>query len=249
MNLSKAQIEELVYTNKYQTDPSKKLLSRCMEGGYVNNENLYPLAIAGADLGDLAVLYATANAYGFEIQEDKAFKTFVEIIGGFQNFSFHSPTECGHMKEVTKDPQLYSLDQDQIQLINSQIATAEKNGAVKTVLKEKSPEGAVIQISGEWNMYPQYHMTTAKGTVPVQVFIFHKTLVDYRHKILSKKLIENKAVTLFDDLDEEYLYQVLSSITEDHFFETIKRIAAGLPMYEVKFESNGGCEIKDLGTV
>ena len=249
MNLSKDQIQELVYANKYSIDPSKSLLSRCMEGGYVNTDSIHPLAIAGADPGDLAVLYATANAYGFEIHEEKAYKTFLEIIGGPKNFSFHPPAECGHMKELTKDPESYSLDADQVQLINTQIADAEKHGAVKTVLKGKSPEGAVLQISGEWGVYPQFHMATSKGTVPVQIFMFHKTLADQRHKILSKKLIESKAVTLFDELDNEYLYQVLSSTTEDHFFETIKRIAAGLPMYEAKFESNGNYEIKDLGTV
>lgn len=253
-NLSKQNIEDLVYANKYLINPAHNFLSRCIEGGYSNDENIHPLAIAGADVGNLAILYATANMYGFEINENAAYKTFLEVVGGPQNFSFHSHYKataklpavgCAHMDQLRLDPEAYSIDTDQLDLINSQASAAEKKGAIETILKGNKREGAVIQIQGEWGIYPQYHLTTSEGTVPVQVFIIHKTLADKRHRVLAKKLIENKAVTLFDDLDEEYLYEVISSTMEDHIFETIKRIASGLPIFDVIFQNNGAYTIEE----
>ena len=247
MNLTKDQIQDLIFTNKYKVEPSQKFLSRCIEGCYEAGKNLHPLSMAGADAGELAVLYATANAYGFEMNEEKAYETLLEIIGGAQNFSIHE--ECTHMKQIRLESSAYSLDPDQIDLISTQISQAEKKGANKTKMKEGGRAEAVIQITGDWSIYPQYHIQTSHGSVPVLVHVFHKSLTDARHKILAKKLIENKAVTLYDDLDDEYLYQVISTETEDHLFETLKRIASGLPLYEVEFESNGNFEIKELGNV
>lgn len=254
LKLSKEYIEDFVYTNKYLINPSQKFLSRCIEGGYLNDKHIHPLSIAGADTGDLAILYATANMYGFEINENKAYKTFLEIIGGPANFSFHSHHKatanhsavgCAHMSQIKLHPEVYSLDTAQIELIAKQSHDAEKKGAQETILKGNSQEGAVIQIQGEWGIYPQYHVKTSESTMPIQVFIFHKTQTDERHRALAKKLVENKAVKLFANLDEEYLYEVLSSTTEDHFFETIKRVAVGLPIFDVIFKNNGSVAIEE----
>jgi hypothetical protein len=247
MNLTKDQIQNLIFTNKYKVEPSQKFLSRCIEGCYEAGKNLHPLSMAGADAGELAILYATANSYGFEINEEKVYATFLEVIGGAQNFSTHEG--CTHMKQIRSECGAYSLDPDQLDLISSQISQAEKNGANKTKLKEGGRAEAVIQITGDWSIYPQYHIQTSQGSVPVLVHVFHKSLTDARHKILATKLIENKAVTLYDDLDDEYLYQVISTQTEDHLFETIKRIASSLPIFDVIFQPNGNYTLEERGLI
>ncbi len=256
--LSIDQIEDLVSANKYPIHPTVQFYSRCIEGGYENAGTTYPLAIAGADAGELAVLYASANLYGFTIDPEKAYSVFLEVIGGPEHFSLHSsgkPGEsfsgegCVHMRQIFKDYESYSLEKNQIEIISAQIKRTIKNGAEEIILKSVNQEGAVLQVQGEWGLYPQFRLSTLEGTQPVQVYIFHKTLADRRHRELAKQLIGKKAVELFNGLDEEYLYQVISSTTEDHFFETMKRIGSGLPMYEVNFEVNGSFAIKELGNV
>lgn len=255
--LAKKQIYDLVFENKYKITAENRFFSRCIDGRYPN-EDSHSLAIAGADAGQLAILYATANIYAFEIDKQKTLQTLLEVIGGPQNFNFHSNTKekktvpgegCAHMSEMNADPAAYSLDKEQIILITDQLAELLKAGAQEQVLEGNNNEGAILQITGDWAVYPQYHLSTARGTVPVQVFIYHKTLVNERNRAIAKKLIENKAVTLFDDLDEEYLYEVISSVTEDHFFETAKRIAKQLPLYDLIFQEDGTFTVEDRGVI
>jgi hypothetical protein len=50
-------------------------------------------------------------------------------------------------------------------------------------------------------------------------------------------------------LGEDYLYQVLSDEAEVHLLETVKRLAKGLPIFQVDFDSEGQYKIKDMGFV
>ena len=256
--LSKKQINDLVYDNKYKIDQSKKFLSHCIDGCYANEETLNPLSIAGADAGQLAILYATANVYAFEIDEKKALDTFLEIIGGPKNFFLHSTVEansslpaagCAHMIHVRSDSKAYSLEKEQLDILDTQLSSLQKKGAQQSVIQADSQEAAVLQVQGEWGVYPQVHISTAQGTMPIQIYVFQKTLTDQRHRELAKKLIENKAVKLFDNLDAEYLYEVMSSVAEDHILETTTRLAKNLPIYEVIFKNDGSFVVEDRGFV
>jgi hypothetical protein len=73
--------------------------------------------------------------------------------------------------------------------------------------------------------------------------------VNERHRLIAKKLIEERAVKFFPDCDEEYLFEALSETTENHLFETLKRLASGLPIFEVGFENDGSFKIKEMGKV
>lgn len=256
--LTKEQISQLIWENRYKIEEKSRFLSRCIDGRYQNNENLNPLAFPGADAGELALIFATANDFGFEIDEKKILATLLEVVGGVKNFNLHTDhhgdpkivaSGCGHVKQMRLDSEAYSLEKDQIKLLENSLLTLKKNGANEAVLQGKHEEGAVIIVRGNYSLYPRFRLNTEGGAVAVEFFVFHESLVNERHKILAKKLLENKAVKLIDGCDEEYLYEALSDMTDHHLFETAKRLAKDLPIYGVTFSDDGMFMVEDMGKV
>jgi hypothetical protein len=136
--LSKTNIQYLVMNNKYSINENNKNISRCIDGRYENNEQLPALSIPGADAGQLAVIYSAATKYGFEVFPDKVYKSLLEVIGGVENFNFHSDSRsksgelaagCGHMTQIRETPKDYGIEKDFIKNINSHITDAHKEGA------------------------------------------------------------------------------------------------------------------------
>lgn len=257
MTLSSDQIHAIVSENKYLLPEGSRFLSRCIDGRYENSENLPALAIPGADIGDLAVLYAAAAQYGFEIDHDKALQTLQGLTGN-DHLSWHTDEReekgvlesgCGHLKQLHLDPTSYGLQKEDVVQLDAQMKKTHKDGGDEVTLKGDHHEGAVLLIVGNYGVLPQNALVTESGTLQTQLFIFHKTFVDQRHKAWSKLLIEKKAVTLLDGLDEEYLYEALSSTTDDHLFETARRLAKDLPIFQVTFANDGSFEIEQQGFV
>ena len=256
--LNKDQIQDLVWKNRYKIENRQKFLSRCVDGRYRNKGNLPPLAIPGADAGELALIFAAANTYGFEIDEEKVFASLLEVVGGVKNFNFHSDhhgdpkipaSGCGHIKQQNLDPKVYGLNKNQTQFVNETLMKAKKSGAKEIILEGDHQERAVLQIQGPYSLYSRFSEQIDQGKTQRQVFIFHSTLVNERHELIAKKLIEEKAVKLFPGCDEEYLYEALSEVTESHLFETLKRLASGLPIFQVGFDSDGSFTIKEMGKI
>ncbi len=113
------------------------------------------------------------------------------------------------------------------------------------ILEDDHLEGAVLIVSGPYGILPQYKLATSKRDVLTQAFVFHKSLVDERHRALAKALIESKAVILFEGCDEEYLYEVLSSTTEDYLMDMVKGTAKGLSIFEVVFDETGDFTLEE----
>ncbi len=256
--LDKQQISDLVVANHYPVDPQRKFLSRCIDGRYDNNPNLPPLAIPGGDAGELAVVFATGNTYGFEVDGKKTFQTLVEVVGGVKNTQFHTDSHseagipaggCGHLKQMILDPKAYAMEAEQIDLIKTLLSQAKNKGACETILHGEHLEGAVLQVRGKESILPRFTVEAGRGEREVEVFVYQASLVDARHRLLAQKLIANKAVKLYNDLDADYLYQAISEVTEDHLMETAKRLAKGLPIYAVSFKDKDGFEIKEMGRV
>lgn len=265
--LTKEQIFELVSRNRYRVDENTKWLSRCIDGRYENKVEsqklkvksyLRALAFPGADVGELALLLATGNTYGFEIDLGKALKALITVIGGKKNFGMHSDDHsdqkkagsgCGHWKQINLNPFAYKIEKEQITAIQRQLDQLKKSGFNEDILEGKHLEGAVLLISGNWGVLPKYRLQFEGGANEVQVFIFHQTLVDERHRLWAKQMIVEKAVKLYNDCDENYLYQILSETAENHLMETVNRLAKGLPIYEIKFDEDGSFDIKEIGKV
>lgn len=252
--LSKADAEEYVYAYKYEAIDENKYLTRCIDGRYKNTSTTPTCALPGADAGDLAILYATARSCGFEVDYKKALSILLNLIGGVQNFSLHtdaysSASECDHLHQVRLHYKDYYLEEEDIEILDTQIAEIKKMGVVATLLEGRHQPTAVLQITGDWGVPPHGMLTTDRGDVNTQVMVFHSSRVNDRHKKWAEALVAEKAVKLGAGLDEEYLYQVMSTTTEDHLLETLRRMAKGLPIYQVRFEKGGAFEVESLGTV
>ena len=256
--LTREQIQVLVGKNRYAVNPDKKLLSRCIDGRYLNDKNLPALAFPGGDLGELALLAATGNAYGFEVDMKKALKTIVEVIGGVENFGIHTDhhgdpkkkaSGCGHWKQMKLDPATYGLEQKNIDEIQKLIDGPRIKKANVITLDGDHLEGAVLMIKGGWGIWPRHKFNLNNGIYEAQVFVYHQSLVDERHRALCSAWLRQKAVKPYEGCDEDYLYQVLSEMAENHLMETAKRLAKGLPIYQVSFQNDGLFSLDEIGVV
>jgi len=255
--LSKPQLASVLFENAYEV--SNPLLSRCIDGRYNNSDSLPGLAIQGADAGELALIFATANSCGFTLDMKQSLKALVETVGGVQNIQFHTDSHadqnivlggCGHIIQASLDLKSYNLTQEQVDFIKTQFGEMKKKGAVETVLHGSHEESAVVFIKGNFGVQPRFKLGGEDGGRAGMIFTFHNTFVDARHHILAKKLIELGSFELEGGLEEEYIYSMLFDTCENHLMETAKRLATGLPIYEVQFfESKNKFEIKDLGSV
>jgi hypothetical protein len=194
------------------------------------NKLLTPIGLPGGDIGQLAVIIMAANNYGFEINLEKSFQSLIEVIGGKENLELNT--------NFYNDPTC-SLSKEQMDFIYK------KAGVDKIKLHESNFEGAVLLIYGN-NKSVTGQFIFKK--MPVQVFVFHQTLSDLKNRLLAKKLLENKAIILLPELDEDYLYMALNETIEVYLMETVIKIAKGLPIYKVNFE-DGQTEIKEMGVV
>lgn len=255
--LSKEEAYEIVQANKYEVGDNR-LVSRCIDGRYADSHKLAPLGLAGADVGELALIQAAGNTYGFEVNAKKAYEVLTHVVGGVKNIQMHTDTHadkrvpaggCGHFTQMKLDPGAYHLTPEDVLKISEIAQDAKKKGAVENVLQGDHLEGAVVQVKGPFSVKTRYFLETGAGTREVEVFVFHESLVNNRHRILAEKLIEKKAVTLMTGQDAEYLYEVLSETTEDHLMETARRLAKGLPIYLINFQKDGSFDLKELGTI
>jgi hypothetical protein len=253
IKLNSSQIQLLVKENRYQVDEKNKFLSRCIDGRYKNNSKLPALALPGGDLGQLALLIACVNDFSLEIDYEKVFQSLIKVIGGLKNFSYHTDSHhgglalgCGHFTQILKDFVAYNLQKKDIEFLEEKLKFLKKEGVLPTVLEGNHDEGAILIVKGNFGIFPRFIIETDEGKKEVSTFVYQKTLVDERHRVLVKKLIEDKAVKLFDNLDEEYLYEILSEEGEIHLLETVNRLASDLPLYEVIFDNRGRFSLKSL---
>lgn len=177
--LSKEQVEELLWENKYKIDGKEKL----------------------TNLDELSVIILAGENFGFDVDKEKTAKITKEVVG-------------------------------------------------KTnVSKHEAFSGAILQIRGNYSVSSAFSVSSNRGEIQGKLFIFHETITNRNHRVISKKLIGEKAVKLYPGTDEEYLYEVLSETTENYVIETVKRLASGLPLYLVKFADSGSFTIEEMGTV
>lgn len=253
--LDKKQVFNLVLENRYKVDPKTRFLSRCIDGRYENTDNLPALAIPGADIGELALIFATANNFGFDVDYEKVYQSLVKVIGGEENFQYHTDhhgavgvpaSGCGHFKQIKLDLKAYDLTNQDLQFLEKKLMEIKKNNrAQEVVLEGDHIEGAILQIKGNWGVYPRYFLETDEGRRKVEVFVFHQSLVSERHRVLVKELIKNKAVIFRNGEDEEWLYEALSDMMDNHLFETVKRLAPNLLIYNVEFKDDGDFKVDD----
>lgn len=258
LTLTLTQAHEFVQNARCDIDQKAKFTARCIDGRYAVSNPLPPLAIAGGDAGQIAVFMAAATIYGFELNTEMLVKILIDVVGGSENLGYHTDTHahdavgcagCGHIKQIRLDPEAYNLTPDQVKTLDSIIAKTMKSGAREITLDGDHHETAVMIVAGPYTILPQQEIQTDEGALTVQVFTTHKSLTDARNDVLCERLVAEGAVTLADGLGEEYLYECVSEVCDNHLMETAKRLAKGLPIYSIQFNEEGSAKIEDMGLV
>lgn len=252
MKLQIEYLNELLSHNRYTINLGKTFISRDICGKYTNQIDLPALSIPGGDLGELLVILAAANSYGYEVDLNTYLNTFIDLIGGEEYFSYHnegnshsnlSNTSCRYIKQIYEHFSDYALTQDNITAVDQKLSIIKTNHHMAYPQVNDVSEEAVLIINGPYGVYPRFSFQTDNGMVSGSLYIFHRSLSDTRHKLLAKKLFENNAVKLFDGCDEEYLYHTLTETMDTHFFQTISTVTKNLPIYTITFHEDGSYEL------
>ena len=256
--LSREHVADLVQANKYKIDHSLQFISRCIDDRYHNIDHPASLALPGADPGELALILATGNTYGFEVDKAKVFKALERVGGGTKNLQMHTDSQdenkdsfkgCGHMCQLETVPETYGLTQENIEFVLSSFKLAKSHHAKEVVLEGQHKKNAVVIVKGNYGILPRHYLEVNGQKLLVEVFEFHQTLVDKRHHALAHELIKNGGVKLIEGQDEESLFEAFGDIGENHLMETLRSLAKGMPIYEVKFDEEGEFKVTDLGEV
>lgn len=264
ITLNQEQIFQLIKNNQF-TAQFNKITCRCIDGRYKNKAEEdkvkkapAALTIPGADIGQIAIIFASANNFGFEINKDKLLKTYKEFLGGWHNFHYHSDDHhsplklaagCGYYNLIKNNPDKFYLQDEDINFIDKQLVFISQQ-STQEILHNDHDEGAIVLVKGEVGIYPRHGFTVKSDgeekKIEASVFIFNQTLFNHRQKILAKKMINGGVVKLFSGLDEEYLAFTLIETAEVHLFETLNQLAKGLPIYQVIFDEKFDFQVKLL---
>ncbi|MCL4364010.1 hypothetical protein M1328_02110 [Patescibacteria group bacterium] len=256
--LSLTDVQKFVTDNQYEVNRKEKFFSRCIDGRYKNDNDLAPQAFPGGDLGELAMILAAGNSYGFSVDPQKALSALIKVVGGVKEFRFHTDHHadekaiaggCGHFKQINLDPKAFHLEEKDVDFMKKELAKIKKQGGQEIVLEGDHLEGAVLLVNGNWGVFNQGNLDTEMGQRFAEAFVYQQTFTNEKHRILAKELIKSKAIGFSHGEDEEYLYEALSDISEQHLMETAKRLAKGLPIYGIVFADNGSFQIKEQGNV
>lgn len=250
-HLQHSEVRSWIKKNTYSIKPSKKFISRCIDGRYENAPDLPALAIPGGDAGQLAILFATANRQKIKLDYMKSWKAICKVVGGKQNIRFHTDSHapkkkiaggCGHIKLKSLNPKLYGLKTSQVTFIKKCCKEAlSKHKFIQVKLNGDHKEGAVLTINGNYGVYPQF-----KGK---QLFIVHLSLINSRHKELAKVLVKTKAVQLHAGQTVKYLHKALYETHGKHLMLTAKALANGLPIFNVTFKTRSSFKVEKAGKV
>lgn len=250
MEITTQTIKNWAQHNLYRVDQDLRFTARCIDGRYPKAENLPPLAIAGADVGQVAIVMSAAHVYGFEVEAKRVFEALKALEGGVARMHDHTDDlhtgeycgGCGHVGLMQKYPDLYQLPPADYR------ATIDcfSHAVHPDVLHGKHHEKAVVILTGstKWSLYSQDDQLSA--------FVVHKALIDDRNRALAEMLLKKNVIRVASSqimLPEEAVYEYLSAIFDEHLIATCARLAAGLPQFVITCNDGGELHVKELGPV
>lgn len=250
MDLTTQSISRWVSKNRFEVPVDERFIARCIDGRYPHANGVAPLAYPGADVGQMLVVMAAAQTYGFGVTAHAVFDVLKKLEGGVGRIHDHTDelhtasycAGCGHVQLVRKYPDLYGLTPascDEVLDVFSHMVHPD-------VLQGVHHEQAVIVLSESerWSVYSQDDS--------LSVFIVHKALIDARHRALAKIMVGSGILTVptsQNKMDEETMYEYLSAVFDDHLIATTAHLAHGLPQFIAKFTDGGEVVISDGGVV
>ncbi len=257
INLTVKQVGGVVYENCQPVGERLDWTVLCFDDQVKLKRGLPYLYFPGGVLGFLTQLFSTANSYGFSVDYQKSMKVLIDFFGKkwYSNKLEDKKliqkkikkNNCFYFQLLSKNPQLFHINEKDLDFINQQLNSFLPSD--NNQLKDNTTIIGVLIISGNYTVYPYFIQQTDVGEKRLKLLIYQQNQVNQVLKEFSQKLIKDKAVTLYPGCDEEYLYQVFLEESENHFFESFKNIATGLPIFKIDFKKDGRFKIEDLGKV
>jgi hypothetical protein len=203
-----------------------------------------PVARPGADAGYFMVALAAVRSMGFKDAsrlQPAIFDAVIRSLGGAKQFRFHTdehaarefqdkPEEqkvargCGHLRQAEKDPRAYGLEPEDMSAIFGRLSALKKEGASEVVLRGEHRERAVIVVDS-----PKFGFRRGDGN-GFQVFVYHAALDRLRLEKLAGELAK---IAELRDISAEVLRGALIAASDREREETLRRLAAGLPIFAV----------------
>ncbi len=245
--LTDSQVEELINNNLYHY-AGNIFRARCFSADYSNSPELPVLSMPGGDIGQIAILIAASSTYGFELNITPAVNILLKLTEGKENSTFKALKEhplelCHYVYSLLKHSNDYGLDeQGKIELLR----VSEGLGLPKefNLLESENHENACVIIEAEDGLLPNYTFDSGYGVLNAKILVFHKTYIDKRNRELCNLWVKNDAVKMFSGLDADYLYQIMSEMTELHLFQTLKLRDPQLPLYSASVLPNNKVSVK-----
>lgn len=221
--LSKDALSEILYLHTVPLDKVHNSGVAPSEMLYQTSEAVVPVTIPGGLLGDLAVIFSTAEQYGLEVDESKTW----EILSAL---SVQPTVSTPFINHIITHPDTLSLTPSH-SLFLSKMAKSFKSPHSEP----QYPNGAVLIVKGDNALTLPIQAKVEGREIIVYPFVFHHTLVNTWHRNVCEKLIEANAITLLEGQETEYLYEVISDTTDTFLFEDMNYSAPQLPIYSITY--------------
>lgn len=244
-NLTLDEIIKYIERNKYEFDKDKWMLSRCIDGRYAPSKDLEPLAKPGADAGDLLSVLSLRKKYSLSFKNEDLAESMIDLMSGATNIRFHTDNHsdgvargCGHLKQASLYSIEYFIDYSDVDFVFSTLQRYKSEGAKEVILEGGHLERAVIIVDSD---YFSVQSSEKIGDQINQAFIYQRTLDNRRRQLLIEFLLP----IIYGSFkpSKEYLYQVLSEVSNQQLMMSVNKLAKGLPVYEVMIDKNGSFNV------
>lgn len=229
----------------YKIKPGTELWSRCIDGRYQSYGYLPPLAIPGADAGDLLIAFAALRKLHVHIPEEKVLGALLAIIGA-QNFHSHTDRHnpapvagCGHVRCISQNTEEYGVTEQEVSFVKNIVTNMVARGIMCDVLEGEHEESAIIVIDSTTHSVAPRLEQNGKTQ---EVFIYHKKLHQERLKLFAEKL----HILVRSSYTTDKFIHTLNDVAAAHLKSTVSILAPRLPRYLVKIISKGTWTIVTL---
>jgi hypothetical protein len=211
---------------------------KCVDGRYYPNQGTGMIARPGGDCGYVMALLAASERKGLHLPPEHCFNIIYKIVSKNNGFSMHTdhacdPDEkthrgligCGHLakaatKKLSKDYDVKSDDIKRIVLYARNIHEITQNLQMINLNGEHQERGVLVIKSEE------YSILADNPTLNQMYFIYD----EQRDNAFLKKLVSEIGLA-------EITYEDLKRESDIQLQATLQNLAAGLPIFEVRFEN------------
>ena len=161
---------------------------------------------------------------------------------------------CGHLKLAMTNPDDYDVRPAIIEEFFRAFYTQLWEGAPDlewVVLGGEHKEGAVVNVTLEGDLWPFSLIPMVAPSIGgVQMFVNHPEVVTY-FRTQTSQFFSSTATNLLPvgKGDASKLAEIVPELGGSQALATLKALAAGLPLFAVRFGAEGAAEVSEEGTI